>query len=1112
MENNELRDLPQCELLSILNEKSKLRHDSKLDVLGILNSFRNEVSPEILQINRLFPEYTPHDESYHLKHLFHIADKILGEERLKSMNSAELFILTIGLYGHDWGMSVSTPEKKYITSGELIEGTQKEDLCILPDEQNLYKSFLRKNYQYKADEASDNEVPIELWREYIRQTHAFRSAERIRSFFKTIDNSVGESAAKICEGHSLEFEELQNPSRYPASFSVMGESINLRALTIYVRLIDLFDLAEDRTPYVLWKFIAPTNPKSKMEWAKHRALRPVIFPSYQEGRVIQVDGHTDDQDVYAELEDLRVYCEEQLRGSNNILAQMNDSRHKLDLYHINWNIEVVGFEKTSIRFEFDREQMFKILGEQIYHNDQYVFLRELLQNSIDAIRMRREILEEHLGSDLYDFGRINVNIDYEANGEVIVTWQDNGIGMDEYIVSNYLAKVGKSYYRSRDFKIADLKMDPISRFGMGILSCFTVADRIEIETLRDPYLAPNSSPLKIVISDLKRHFRIEKICSNAFKPGTKVRIFINKKIDNNEDKEACFKPQNVVEYLSIVAGFVEFPIIVEEGTRKAIILHPNQQPTVLRDRFGDEFKIFQLNLSYPWSDAILPQDFFNSQEALREEKLDLASDLGLVGYEGVLEYLVPIRDNIDIAYSGELINIHNNEFKYDHKKIRSREGWNYWNYRQILGLSRSSRYSMAFSLYKDGVLIPSVSYRALYLEGLSMSGPLPLPRLIVNLTNDRLGTVNLSRTELIIEGKHWKNTLFKTFINHILNKYMDELLAMGPIERAYKLGRISAFHNIDIEKFWEVFPHDSWPLIFLDSKGEIIGDDWVNISKTQINLFPLHDGIMTDLKPSERTDKWFEELLGKWSGERVLIQKFQNIFPDSAAGRIARNLCDIPIKKFYFFKKINFLHPPWEGNPPLPQKVLYPINDEEKYNSLEDLLEIAVEAPEDLTPFGNNILNKFFKKDKGSLDLMLAESTEFPHPYTASFAYGEYLLNRRHPCGEALLRFRAAVELSKIRKNLPANQLGDLEDALSNFDIIRKASLFKLDRFSSSMMRMFSLAKDIKLLDLGDITTLIPDKNEFVPGTVSTFKDDSISFTHQYLYHTYNIKSYGKIL
>lgn len=1111
MEDLEQESLPQCELLSILKEKAKNQFDLNFDFLGILNNFSRNVSVEVRQINSLFPEYTPHDFPYHLKHLFFIADKILGIDRYRKMNAAELFVLSVALYGHDWGMAVSIPEKIYITSGQLVEGTKKDDFGLIPNENERYEDFLRKSCWDSSVEPSGNEIRVELWREYVRQTHAFRSAARVRRYFETIDRSIAESAAKVCEGHWLEFEELQNPSRYPASISVIGQSINLRALSIYVRLIDLLDLAEDRTPYILWKFIAPKDPKSKMEWAKHRSISPVTFPAYQEGRVIQVDGSTNDQNVYAELEDLRIFCEEQLRGSNNILAQMNDPNHKLDLYHINWNIESIGFNKNSIRFEFDRDQMFRFLSEEIYQKDPYVFLRELLQNSIDAIRMRKEILQRATGSDLNNFGMIKVNVERKTNGDTIVEWCDNGIGMDEYIVSNYLAKVGKSYYGSKDFKIVGLKMDPISRFGIGILSCFTVADRIEIETLKDPYLPPKSSALKIEIPDKERHFRVENISSTMCEPGTKVRVFINKKINKNNDWKECINSQDVTTYLAIIAGFVEFPILVKEGNQKTIIIHPNQQPDAMRNRYGEDFEVSQLDLSYPWSDSILPQDMLYAKGALKEEKLDLTSDLGLDCYEGVLRYLVPINDNVEILYGNELTIISDDEPKCHHQRIRINRDWRYWS-RSTVGISRSSSYSKSFSVYKDGILIPSISPPSRELWDLLGPRFLPAPRLIANLTNAKLGTLNLSRTEFVDECEHWAKPIFKAFINHILNKYKDKLLAMDPIERAYKLSRISVFHNIGIEYLWQVFPQDHWPFIFLESGGKIVGEEWANICETRINLFPIQDDTSTFLSLSKKSPEWFDEFFSKWIGERVLVQNFYHKFPESVAGTGAKHICDVPIGKSHFFGEIRFLQPPWDGNPPMLQRILNITKDTVVNKSIEDILEIAVEKPQNLTLLDNHLLNKFFIKGGLFNESLLAEAVEFPHPFSEYFAFGGDLLNRIHPCGEALLRFRAAIELSKIKKNLSSEQLGKLEDALGNFDIIKKQYIFKWQTISSSIIRMFSLAKEFNLFDLEEISTLVPNEMDFVPGTLETLYNEKISFKNNKIDKLCKINLYGENL
>jgi hypothetical protein len=116
------KTLPDCELLQLLAEKANHRRDTDFNFLGKLDDFRKRVSDEVRQINVLFAEYTPHDEQYHLKRLFHVACTVLGREQLEEMNSAELFVLAVALYGHDWGMAVSDPEKQYILTGEPPKG------------------------------------------------------------------------------------------------------------------------------------------------------------------------------------------------------------------------------------------------------------------------------------------------------------------------------------------------------------------------------------------------------------------------------------------------------------------------------------------------------------------------------------------------------------------------------------------------------------------------------------------------------------------------------------------------------------------------------------------------------------------------------------------------------------------------------------------------------------------------------------------------------------------------------------------------------------------------------------------------------------------------------
>jgi molecular chaperone HtpG len=107
-----------------------------------------------------------------------------------------------------------------------------------------------------------------------------------------------------------------------------------------------------------------------------------------------------------------------------------------------------------------------LLSEHIYSSPN-VFVRELLQNGIDAITARRSI-------DEFFQGEINVYVN-EKQPEII--FEDNGIGLSEDEVHKFLSVIGQSSKRN-DI----LEKDYIGKFGIGLLSCFVVSNEITVET------------------------------------------------------------------------------------------------------------------------------------------------------------------------------------------------------------------------------------------------------------------------------------------------------------------------------------------------------------------------------------------------------------------------------------------------------------------------------------------------------------------------------------------------------------------------------------------------------------------------------------------------------
>lgn len=477
---------------------------------GLFNEFeklREIVQDDAKYIVLSCPEFTPHDARRHLDNLFLLSDRLLGDSFYKRLNPSELIMLGFALYAHDWGMAVTLAERE-----SLLNGAPKQNFAFLQDEPQRARDFV--------SEAAQIGTPIDItWGQYVRRTHGLRSGARLRKCLVSLGSVFAEGVARIAEGHALSSREIRDPDRYPVAFPALGETVNLAALATYVRMIDLLDIGDDRTPYALWKFVAPISLVSKLEWEKHRALSPIAVKSTAASREVLIGGQTDDPAVYAALNDLRSWIDGQFADSIAHLRTMPDGFDPGLDSRISWRIDALGFKPRSVRFEFDRPRVLSLLSEELYRNDPLAFIRELLQNSIDAIDMREALLAK-LGVQLR--GEVHVRLSSDRSG-LSIEWSDNGIGMDEEVLSSYFANLGRSWYQSCEAdKIG--RIDAISKFGVGVLSYFAVSKSLKVETRKDPHAGAPGLGLEIEIPSQESYFRIRD--SEIPHPGTRIRLEI----------------------------------------------------------------------------------------------------------------------------------------------------------------------------------------------------------------------------------------------------------------------------------------------------------------------------------------------------------------------------------------------------------------------------------------------------------------------------------------------------------------------------------------------------------------------------------------------------------
>ncbi|GAA4374652.1 HSP90 family protein [Actinomadura verrucosospora] len=112
-------------------------------------------------------------------------------------------------------------------------------------------------------------------------------------------------------------------------------------------------------------------------------------------------------------------------------------------------------------FQVDLRGVVDLLSRHLYASPR-VYLRELLQNAVDAITAR--------GAG----GRVEI----ETGGGVLRV-HDDGVGLTEDEVHTLLATIGRSSKRD---ELGFARHDFLGQFGIGLLSAFLVADEIEVVT------------------------------------------------------------------------------------------------------------------------------------------------------------------------------------------------------------------------------------------------------------------------------------------------------------------------------------------------------------------------------------------------------------------------------------------------------------------------------------------------------------------------------------------------------------------------------------------------------------------------------------------------------
>lgn len=530
-------------------------HEEYQNLYATWSLNRKSCSEMLKTVLLRYPHYSLHDAS-HAEAILSKIEMLLGS-RVSQLSPTDTWLVLHAAYAHDLGMVVqwrdlqnawSDPAfQNYLTS--LAEGEDK----------NLRNAvqWLRKMEAGKKDDAL---WPLHIVRSvqlidaaYFRSQHAAMSKSYIERIAQGLQIDLGHSGlvrsrllqllGEICACHTAPEDQVLELPYETNGFG--SDYAHPRFVAMLLRLGDLLDVDNGRFNAAAEEVIGGLPESSVAHKEKHEATKHLLITPER----IEFASDGPDEPSYLEARRFVNWLEAEIR-----------------FLTMNWVILVPKgfggfaprFEKpklcikgvpdaeglAGLHFEISQKKAFEIIeGSNIYEN-KLVFIRELLQNAMDAskIQLWRDLcagtyqawigekdsrklqaLQPYsLQAEIYHSYPIKIHLSTDEDQVTQIEIEDRGTGitLDTFKrMCNVGASPSGSDELKKEIQCMPKWLRPTAGFGIGLQSIFLVADRFEIVT-------NNGAEVLTAIAHSNQnggYLQIKKEGSRPFR-GTTIRI------------------------------------------------------------------------------------------------------------------------------------------------------------------------------------------------------------------------------------------------------------------------------------------------------------------------------------------------------------------------------------------------------------------------------------------------------------------------------------------------------------------------------------------------------------------------------------------------------------
>jgi hypothetical protein len=462
------------------------------------------------QIAKELPQLTLHDE-FHLNAVFEMGGQISGSDY--ELTPMEVVVFGMAVAVHDLAHTTTAYEGGLASIKEtnewkdavvqllnldLDDDDPSPDVFENPDQHiNDAALFitLRKLHADQAEKLLSFEIDFGEEKDFLLRD------EGLRSHF-------GTTIGKIAASHHWGYERLVTEFSFP-----IGETFDTRGLgevrplviACLLRTADACQI-DQRRAYDQAKMLHRPEGVSLDHWQAQNQLAIPVKGTHQFASGLLLNstkrfGESRIRSWWAAWELVKV-ADTELRRTKRVLAE--NSLPTFDLKYVVGSDSPLELSKyiqvenwtpleSKVRIS-DPEHVVQILGgPALYGENLWAPLRELLQNSADAIRTRRQIDPDYRGRILLRVleGKWVPTQNFYDTSEHGVTVQvsDDGVGMSLSQMRNYLLDFGASLKVGPSIKNAFPKLlgkriPSMGKYGIGFFSTSMISDSIWVRSRR----------------------------------------------------------------------------------------------------------------------------------------------------------------------------------------------------------------------------------------------------------------------------------------------------------------------------------------------------------------------------------------------------------------------------------------------------------------------------------------------------------------------------------------------------------------------------------------------------------------------------------------------------